>query len=604
MIRFDYGMCGTKRVLTKSSSKELIVRPLQANERYTAISHTWGDARNSLEGIGWDVASWISYHTCKTLVEAYSNVWIDSLCIKQVDEEDVKMQIKEMHNIYRGAQGVVVVLIGNYCAHLSALRRTAQLLISLQKVEGCTLSSSDCPYVKILEDMRDAVVTVREMPWFRRVWTLQEAILSSEQLTFVGFDGEGVLLIDVTTIEELTEFTRIWDEMSDVSRAFFDINDYEENAWLVGSRHPCTKEIVDMMSIVVDVGNIMQSIKPLNLRWYKELTGKDAKTTLEYTTDTVFRQLGPNNRECRRLHDLVYGVCALLDIHLTVDYDKEFKDVFWEALKHLVKQGVCVLPQRPQPVHGYTWLPSLEHIDLRDVWKTVRDWDFYHSVLNKGTNIFAKGSLVQMRQPHIFRSSMKSVANALEAILLSLQNGEDFNVSSIDPSALTITCVVLWMYKSHGRNDVQAIDVESLIYSTVCGHMQLRILKELDLATEFAHHGIYNVGQMVRNILECCDLVWRAESVYRNVPYLHNTDAILICKKKLGLVLYDSPSLVQTSNTYGIFYKRMKCSKVHAITGNVLALNSDGIWDNHGRALFWYISRWDIPESKISVGTS
>lgn len=104
----------------------------------------------------------------------------------------------------------------------------------------------------------------------------------------------------------------------------------------MGSRHPCTKAIVDSMSIVVDV-NIMQSIKPLNLRWYKDLTGKDAKTTLEYTTDSVFRQMGSNNRECQRLHDLVYGVCALLDINLTVDYDEEFKDVFWEALKHLVK---------------------------------------------------------------------------------------------------------------------------------------------------------------------------------------------------------------------------------------------------------------------------
>ena len=291
-----------------SSNEELTVRPLQENEGYTAVSHTWGNSLNSIEGLEWDVASWISHHTFQALVEAYKNVWIDSLCIKQVDKEDVKMQIKEMHNIYRSAQGVVVVLVGNYHAQLSALRRTAQLLVNLEMVQECTLSSSDCPYLKILEEMRDAVVTVREMSWFRRVWTLQEAILSV-QLTFVGFDEEGVLQTDVTAVEELTEFTRIWDEMSDVSRAFFDINDFARNVCLVGSKHPCTQAIVDTMSVLVDVGSIMHSIKPVNLRWYKDLTGRDAKTTLGYTTETVFRQLGIVNAKNCMTSFTVYVHC-------------------------------------------------------------------------------------------------------------------------------------------------------------------------------------------------------------------------------------------------------------------------------------------------------
>ena len=203
-------------------------------------------------------------------------------------------------------------------------------------VEVCTLSSTDCPYLIILEEIRDVVAIVREMSWFRSMWTLQEATLSV-QPTFVGFD-EGALQTDVTTVEELTEFTRIWDEMSNVSRTFFDINDFEGNVCLVGSKHPCTWEIIDTMSIVVDVSSVMHSIKPLKLKWYKDLTRRDAKTTLEYTTDIVFRQLGSKNRECQELHDLVYGICALLDINLTVDYERQFKDVYWDALKQLVNK--------------------------------------------------------------------------------------------------------------------------------------------------------------------------------------------------------------------------------------------------------------------------
>ena len=78
---------------------------------------------------------------------------------------------------------------------------------------------------------------------------------------------------------------------------------------------------------------------------------------------------------------------------------------------------------------------------------------------------------------------MESVANALEAIVLCVQNGEDFRVSNVDPFALTISYIALWMYKNHGRNDVPAIEVESLIYS-VCGHTQLQIIKDLALVRQ------------------------------------------------------------------------------------------------------------------------
>lgn len=107
---------------------------------------------------------------------------------------------------------------------------------------------------------------------------------------------------------------------------------------------------------------------------------------------------------------------------------------------------------------------------------------------------------------------------------------------------------------------------------------------------------------MVRYILKCCEMVWRVESVYRNVLYLYNFDVILICKKKLGFMLYDVLFLVKMSNIYGVFYKYMKCFKVYVIIGNVFVWNSDGIWDNYGWGFFWYIFRWDIFESKVFVG--
>lgn len=170
MILFEYGRCGIKRVLTMSNS-ELIIRPLEANEKYVAISHTWGDTTNTIEGIGWTVGSWICLETCKALVEVYNTVWIDSLCIKQNDELDKAAQIKNMHNIYGDAEDVVVVFTGHYLEQLDALDCLTQLFKDLKTVllGGDCTSTPDCAYVKSFQEIRAATIIVREIPWFRRV---------------------------------------------------------------------------------------------------------------------------------------------------------------------------------------------------------------------------------------------------------------------------------------------------------------------------------------------------------------------------------------------------------------------------------------------------
>lgn len=68
---------------------------------------------------------------------------------------------------------------------------------------------------------------------------------------FWNFVGKGKIVYSSLIFNEC-----FWDEMSDVCWVFFDINDYEENVWLVGLRYLCMKVIVDSMFIVVDV-NIM-----------------------------------------------------------------------------------------------------------------------------------------------------------------------------------------------------------------------------------------------------------------------------------------------------------------------------------------------------------
>lgn len=164
---------------------------------------------------------------------------------------------------------------------------------------------------------------------------------------------------------------------------------------------------------------------------------------------------------------------ALLEIHINdMDSTRQFEGLFFEALNDLVGHGVFVLPPRPHMIHGKTWLPSLEHIALMDTWRTVKSscvlsevLDMYHKIICTGASIYEKGVLVQFHHPQVFCVNMDGAKNLLESIVQSVHNCEDFNVSNIDPPLLTITCVVLWMFRQSRNEDcVMTREVESLIH--------------------------------------------------------------------------------------------------------------------------------------------
>lgn len=587
---------------------ELLVRPMQSNDSYIAISHTWGDLRNTIEGIGWNVASWISDQKCKALVQAFGKIWIDSLCIKQDEELDKILQVKDMCNTYVDAQEAVVVLTGNYEVHLTALRRLTQLLRDLGAVGDAKCSSSpDCPYITTLEEMSVVASTLKEMPWFRRVWTLQEAVLSSF-LTFVGFQGD-ILQTDVTTEDELHELVRAYDHVSDM----------ESNTWSGSITHPCTANRLDPLSVASFVLKVVDSVRPIIQLWYKEFSGEDAVNTLHYTMDFVCKQVGSNNRECEKPNDLVYGVCALLEININdMDSTRQFEGLFFEALNDLVGHGVFVLPPRPHVIHGKTWLPSLEHIASGDAWRTVKSscvlsevLDMYHKIFCTGANLYAKGVLVQFDNPQVLCVNMDGAKNLLESIVQSVLNCEDFDVSNIDPPLLTMTCVVLWMFRQSGDEDcVMTREVESLIH-LVHNHMHSQIIEEIERARpailgviKYYRH-LVTRSQKVDFILELCSLCSEDDGVYKNVMMRGDRSVVLVYQKKIGLVLYNAhESLVRPYSNYGVFYKNSTTSRVREINCNILARNDDGIWDNHGQAAFWYITRsWSIGQRRVPIGT-
>ena len=558
---------------------------------------------------------------CQALVESYNYVWIDSLCINQGHHQDRDSQVKNMHNIYGDADYVAVVLTGDYGRQLTALRRLTHLLKYLRTLGRECTSSHHCTYLKTMEGIEEAADVVNEMEWFKRVWTLQEAIVPTF-LTFVGFDQDGKLESDVTTMDEIGEFIHAYDLVCDVDSEY----------WAGSITHPCTLSVIDCLGVVKKVHDIVYLMRPINLDWYKDSKRlQEQRRCLKYTAYTVFKQLGSHKRDCRFIHDRVYGVSALLGIKIShVDYERKYEDVFFEAVKQLVERGICALPLRPQLVHGDTWLPSLKDVDLKDARKTVKsncalneEEESYHYVVSKGDRVYATGRLVQMFNPCKLRTSMETIGEILQDFVEAVRVGKDFDpVGSIqDPALLTIIYVVLWMCYNRGNDAEVTRDLDSVILS-IYNHTKsadevessedknrCRILEEFGIAASHIKWHLdtqkFTTSQEVAYILEGCGLVsLEVTNAYQNVPLL-DRDAILVAKKKLGFVLCSVPSSVQSSyDTYGFFYKLTLGVRVCEFSCNVLVLNGDDVWDNYGEALCWYIGRaWNICKRRICVGT-
>ncbi|KAI0770005.1 hypothetical protein C8Q74DRAFT_1369239 [Fomes fomentarius] len=130
-----------------------------ADGPYIAISHVWADGLGSTteQGLPACQVARIS-DVASRLVPGSGAFWIDSLCIPGSNKELRKCAIRLMADTYRGAAKVVVL-----------------------DAELGRLSTSSTP-------LKEVALRIAMSAWMRRIWTLQEGLLSRE-LYFEFADG-------------------------------------------------------------------------------------------------------------------------------------------------------------------------------------------------------------------------------------------------------------------------------------------------------------------------------------------------------------------------------------------------------------------------------
>jgi len=164
---------------------------------YEALSYVWGSEANpkiiSLNGGHMSIT--------RNLAEALDHLsisdrprklWVDALCINQKDCSEKSQQIQKMKDIYARAKRVVVFIgvLGMVTQHL--LQRLENLededklpsRLSRWTASGSRIVAD--PSFPLIEDEKRLLNELAQLPWFRRVWVIQEVAVAREVIVQTG----------------------------------------------------------------------------------------------------------------------------------------------------------------------------------------------------------------------------------------------------------------------------------------------------------------------------------------------------------------------------------------------------------------------------------
>lgn len=193
---------------------------LEDRPQYTALSYTWGDQSIRtdilLDGRRVPVTKNLESALRHLLLEQQSGLatgptplWVDAVCIDQQNQAERSQQVSQMGRIFETAAKTVVWLGAESRDSDLAIDTLRKLSASARNIIPCVQSWSEFPFDdakgnpvaravlseldEFLVDLRrddsaklKAVTRLYERSWFRRVWVIQERVLSRKCIVYCG----------------------------------------------------------------------------------------------------------------------------------------------------------------------------------------------------------------------------------------------------------------------------------------------------------------------------------------------------------------------------------------------------------------------------------
>lgn len=293
---------------------------------YACVSHVWGDQQLypatelGIKGVDWEIPL-SNPSKISRLVDAMKEYemkycWFDILCMPQDKQGEINEEIPLMGDYYSGAKITFVLSDKRYEIseefgrwYDTALNATDEFILEQTSILSATgqIAQLKKRFMRVLDDptitsisgnMDDLprshdLLYIEMEPWFQRVWTLQETILSE---TLIIVDKEGYYL-DLTQI-----FNRI-EHLSNLHTEY----------------------------LYVIFGESIQMLMPLIslIHRHKDKT-LDLASVLSHSA----------KRECNKIHDKIYGALGLLGYKgFVVDYNISIEHLNMMIIKHAYFKG-------------------------------------------------------------------------------------------------------------------------------------------------------------------------------------------------------------------------------------------------------------------------
>lgn len=130
--------------------------------QYTAISYVCGDPNQTIQIIvsGQQLNITRNLHSALLEMQDCHLIWADAVCINQIDDIERGLQVQQMAEIFKTASSTII--------HIGMPTFISEHLM--------TIEPSVCRFFDIADE--DTAYQLAARKWFRRVWILQEFILS------------------------------------------------------------------------------------------------------------------------------------------------------------------------------------------------------------------------------------------------------------------------------------------------------------------------------------------------------------------------------------------------------------------------------------------
>jgi hypothetical protein len=176
-----------------------------SKESYEAISYVWGDPNDTadVQCNGRRVPITVSLADALRIFRSTSEprlLWADALCINQKDDQEKGHQVKRMGEVYTNAERVLVWLgrdDENVAEDTFALIREANVYFADSFLQADQDLLKMVPFTKPYPICMDKerwsrVAELCLLPWFNRVWTVQEIAVAKEGCLFWGSISIGI----------------------------------------------------------------------------------------------------------------------------------------------------------------------------------------------------------------------------------------------------------------------------------------------------------------------------------------------------------------------------------------------------------------------------